>query len=324
MADTGNPLRVLLFFGPTASGKTETLDRLFAGIHAPYKAELVSADSMQVYRGMDIGTAKSDCDLRSRLPHHLVDIRNPNESFNVGDFVRLADEACLDIASRGRLPVVSGGTGFYLKHFVLGLPETPPSDSVVRLALKHRLEAEGIDSLVAELARVDPISAARIHANDEYRILRALEVFHVSGSPVSSFSSLPSSDSPSMQARPAYQFLLVGIQRRREELYRRINERTAFMFENGLPAELAALKEAGYGPQDPGLRAIGYQEFFKEDGNLIENLEAVQTLVARNSRRYAKRQILFFSSLPSVRWIDVEHEDTATKLALELDGFLKK
>ena len=131
---------------------------------------------MQVYRGMDIGTAKPDEGLLGRLPHHLIDIRDPDEPFSVGDFVRLADEACVGIASRGALPVVCGGTGFYLKHFVLGLPEVPPSDLSARAALKAELETRGPEALMSELAAVDPESASRIHVNDHYRLTRALEV----------------------------------------------------------------------------------------------------------------------------------------------------
>jgi tRNA dimethylallyltransferase len=315
------PIPVLLLFGPTASGKTEVLESLFAGEGALFPAEIVSADSMQVYRGMDIGTAKPDLDLRSRLPHHLIDIRDPDEQFSVGDFVRLADEACRDIASRGLLPVISGGTAFYLKNFMLGLSAAPPSDPLVRDALKEELMDRGAAALAQELASVDPVSARRIHAHDVYRILRALEVFRVSGFPLSTF---PVSGNSS-EGRPLYRFLAIGIDRERGELYRRIDQRAHVMFLKGLPAEVEGLLSAGYGREDPALRAIGYREFFGEDGSFSHDFEAIETLVARNSRHYAKRQITFFASLPGVHWVrgDEGGVSLSRVVEAELSAFLK-
>ncbi|MDR0315975.1 MAG: tRNA (adenosine(37)-N6)-dimethylallyltransferase MiaA, partial [Treponema sp.] len=259
--DSKSPIPVLILFGPTASGKTGILLRLFGSASAwSGRAEIVSADSMQVYRGMDIGTAKPSAEEQAQLPHHLIDIRNPDEQFNAGDFVRLADAACADIARRGKLPVISGGTGFYLKNFILGLPEAPPSDSVIRARLREELQEQGAQALMEELARCDPLSAEKIHINDEYRLLRALEVLRLSGKPLSSFQSAASSAD-----RPHYQFLIIGLSRPRDELYRRINLRCAAMFRQGLPDEVRRLYDAGYSPRDPGLRAIGYREFFVED-----------------------------------------------------------
>jgi tRNA dimethylallyltransferase len=299
---------VFILFGPTASGKTAVLERLFA---LGEKAEIISADSMQVYRGMDIGTAKPSLAERAKIPYHLIDIRNPDEQFSAGEFVRLAEAACLDITSRGALPVVSGGTGFYLKNLVLGLSEAPPADQGIRAELKRELLSKGASFLMEELKKVDPVSAGRIHINDEYRLLRALEVYRVSGRPLSSYA-VPPNKGPA-----GFRFLLVGLRRSREELYRRINERTAAMFRAGLPVELRRLYEAGFSPADPGLRAIGYREFFVEDKacsrgwRLSEDLAGVENLVAQNSRRYAKRQITFFASLPDVKWIDCGNDNGA-------------
>jgi tRNA dimethylallyltransferase len=267
---------------------------------------------MQVYRGMDIGTAKPTAQERDALPHHLIDIREPSEQFNVGDFVRLADEACLQIAGRGKLPVVSGGTGFYLKNFILGLSEAPPSDEEVRVQLRKELEEKGASSLMEELAAADPVSAGRIHINDEYRILRALEVYRSCGQPLSSF------EKNAAARRGNFNFIIIGLSRPREELYRRINERCAQMFRAGLADEVKRLFEAGFTPNDPGLRAIGYREFFVEDqeepGNwrLSRDIEGVQALVAQNSRRYAKRQITFFGGIPGVTWIECSRSEAET------------
>ena len=308
---------VLVLFGPTASGKTELLRQLSGEGNKGPKAkfgitnsiEIISADSMQVYRGLDIGTAKPSPEERARVPHHLIDIRNPNEQFNAGDFVRLAEEACLAAAGRGAQPVVSGGTGFYLKNLVLGLSTAPPSDQEMRSTLKNELAERGAASLMEELSKADPVSAGRIHLNDEYRLIRALEVWRISGRPLSSFSEkMPTVKANGTILGTALRFRLVGLRWKREELYRRINERTAAMFRAGLNDEVKHLFEAGYTPLDPGLRAIGYREFFVQDEkgawHLSGDLAAVEALVAQNSRRYAKRQITFFASLPGVEWID--------------------
>jgi len=188
-----------------------------------------------------------------------------------------------------------------------------------------------------ELKRVDPVSAGRININDEYRLSRALEVYRLTGQPLSSYDSPWTRGSPaesparkSPDTRP-FRFLLIGLRRNREELYRRINARAAAMFHAGLPAEVKRLFEAGYTPACPGLRAIGYREFFVEDGGwrLSEDIAGVQALVAQNSRRYAKRQITFFASLPGVKWIDCGSApddgfaDTAARVKREVESFLK-
>jgi tRNA dimethylallyltransferase len=316
-AGQGSQAPVLVLFGPTASGKTELLSRLFSGSGCGVSAELVSADSMQVYRGMDIGTAKPSPHLCKSLPHHLIDIRNPDEPFNAGDFVRLADEACAEIAGRGKLPVLCGGTGFYLKNFILGLSQTPPADFTIREELKRDLAEKGVEVLIGELAEKDPQSAARIHKNDTYRLLRALEVCRSSGLPLSSFSA-HEGDRP-------YRFLIVELVRPRAELYSRINHRCGEMFEAGLAGEVKGLFEKGYTPEDPGLRAIGYREFFIQDADgawgLSEDYEGVQTLVARNSRHYAKRQITFFASIPGLIRLDAD-EKTPEKILDLLNGLI--
>ena len=314
------PIPVLVLFGPTASGKTNVLLRLF---DKGSKAEVISADSMQVYRGMDIGTAKPSAKEIAQLPHHLIDIRNPDEQFNAGDFVRLASAAIMEIAGRGAVPVVSGGTGFYLKNLILGLPQAPPSDEVIRSKLRQELQEKGSAPLIQELARFDPISAERIHPNDEYRLLRALEVLRLCGKPLSSFSvsGAPAADEDA-RFRSLCNFRIIGLSRPREELYSRINDRCAAMFSQGLPDEVRRLYESGYTPRDPGLRAIGYREFFAEDPSseegepgryrLLHDNAGIQALVQQNSRRYAKRQMTFFASLPGAQWIEAGEDDAQT------------
>ena len=273
---------------------------------------------MQVYKGMDIGTAKPSADERKLLPHHLIDICEPSQQFNAGDFVRLADEACREIAGRGKLPVISGGTGFYLKNFIFGLSEAPPSDEKIRSELQLELQEKGADALMLELAKGDPVSAERIHINDEYRLLRALEVLRCYGKPLSSFK-VPTA-AHNRQDKRNFRFIIIGLSRPREVLYKRINYRCAQMFKQGLAEEVQGLHAKGYTPNDPGMRAIGYREFFaeKNDGEdsagwrLLQDTDGIQTLIAQNSRRYAKRQITFFAGLPDVKWIECRKDEAET------------
>jgi tRNA dimethylallyltransferase len=200
---------VVVLVGPTASGKTALLDEVFgsgarrAAFDLP-EAEVISADSMQVYRAMDIGTAKPDPALRARIPHRLVDILEIDEQYTVGDFVRLADEACREIALGGKLPVVSGGTGFYVRNFLCGLPTAPAVDPGMRGRVARDLAERGVAFLRAELATADPESAARIHDKDIYRLTRALEVIRSTGRPMADFAAGPG-------PRAGYRFLTAGL-----------------------------------------------------------------------------------------------------------------
>lgn len=281
---------VVVVFGPTAVGKTDFL------LHFEHIAEIINSDSLQVYRHMSIGTAKPDNSVTSRIPHHLIDCINPDDEFSAGDFVREADKLCQEINGRGKLPIISGGTGFFLKNFIYGLPSAPASSDEIRSQLQKRLEKEGLEAMREELHTKDPESWKRIKPLDSYRILRALEVFYSSGSPLSDFK-LPES------ARSGYRFLLIGLIRDRAELYERINERVESMFKAGLPEEYKKLRAMGYSPNCPGLSAIGYREFsiMEELGSLT--LNDVKELIKQNSRNYAKRQITFFKALPDVHWI---------------------
>ncbi|GMO39067.1 MAG: tRNA (adenosine(37)-N6)-dimethylallyltransferase MiaA [Termitinemataceae bacterium] len=306
------PQFVLVLFGPTASGKTLILQKLFTGNDKICDAEVISADSMQVYRGLDIGTAKPSAELCAMLPHHLIDIRNPNEQFTAGDFTRLATAAIDNILSKGKLPVVCGGTGFYIKNLIEGLPETPPVDAAVRSALQEELSENGQEALFAQLQVCDPVSAARIHINDSYRLVRAMEVYRATGKPLSSFAK-SSAEDQSYGANKA-NFISFALEWDRMQLYQRINKRCDAMFEAGLAAEVKRLFENGCTPYDPAMRAIGYREFFvqnyddpENDGEvcwrLADDLEGIKNLVAQNSRRYAKRQITWFKKIKNVSWL---------------------
>ena len=315
-----NVIPVLVVFGATASGKTALARDFFAknlhadssqslGLRFRGRAEIISADSMQVYRGMDIGTAKPDPVLLQNLPHHLINICTPDEQFCAGDFVRLADTACRDIYSRGKLPVILGGTAFYIRNFLFGLPETPASDANIRTELLSRMKKEGASILMQELAAADPVSAARISIHDEYRIVRALEVLASSGRPLSSFTL-------SKSYRPGYRFLVISLDRPRTELYDRINRRVVRMFTDGLVNEVAGLIAAGYTADDPGMQAIGYREFF-----LFDSAEdpAIRERIQLDSRKYAKRQATFIRALSEVAHV---YAEDYRSIAALLDSFL--
>jgi tRNA dimethylallyltransferase len=284
---------VVVIFGPTAVGKTDLLVQLFP---ETAEAEVIAADSMQVYRHLDVGTAKPGPEVLGRIPHHLISVVEPTHQFNAGEFVRRADALVRQIAARRRLPVVSGGTAYYLRSFLFGLPEAPAGDAEVRRRLRQELEEGGLEPLLQELERVDPVSRERIAPRDSYRVLRALEVWRTAGKPLVEFRT------PS-EARAEYRTLLIGLHRDREELYARIDERVEAMFAAGLVQEIRVLAAAGYGPGDPGMRGIGYQEFFTMKAGCLSWF-GVKDLIQRNSRRYAKRQLTFFRSIPGVGWFD--------------------
>jgi tRNA dimethylallyltransferase len=268
---------------------------------------VVSADSMQAYRGMDIGTAKPDAALRSRLPHHLLDIRGIDEQYTVGDFVRLADEACARIAAAGRLPLLSGGTGFYARNFICGLPTGPAADTALREEVRRDLAERGAAALRDELAARDPRSAERIHENDLYRLTRALEITRGTGRPMSDFAG-PSGP------RSAFRFAVIGIERPREELAARIEARVDAMMAAGLAEETAGLRRAGYGRDAPGMQAIGYREFFEAADDGEPDLARVAEAIKRDTRRYAKRQMTFFRGLPAVEWMPPDSDALAARL----------
>ena len=287
--DKTEGIPVLVITAPTATGKTELLETLFAdNSSSPLagKAEIISADSMQVYKGLDIGTAKPDASFRSHLPHHLIDICSPDYHFGAGEFVSAADVLCQDIWNRRKIPVVCGGTTFYIKSFLYGLPPTPECNAAVRHELERRMKEEGAEVLWQELRGLDPESAGKIHVNDEYRIKRALEVCLSTGKKRSEFE-VPE------KLRSGFKFCIIKLERSREDLYNRIDRRIDQMFELGLADEFAGLRACGLNSDAPGMQAIGYREFFMES-----EIESVKELIKKDTRHYAKKQLTFFRSMP--------------------------
>ena len=280
---------VLVLFAPTAAGKTALLKTLFSqSSHSFFKgtAEIISADSMQVYRGMDIGTAKPDRQLLEELPHHLINIRSPHEQFTVADFTVNAQILCRSVYARGKLPVVAGGTGFYVRSLLTGLPETPSADPALRQELAERMKNEGCEKLYEQLCACDPESARVINAHDAYRIQRALEVYLTTGKKRSEFA-VPK------ELRKGFRFFTLILEPPRSLLYERINSRTDEMFREGLAGEVEGLKAEGYTAADPGMKAIGYREWFTGGTESV-----ICGRIKADSREYAKKQFTFIKGIP--------------------------
>ena len=291
---------MVLLFGPTGVGKTELLSRL-----SRHDIEIISADSMQVYRYMDIGTAKPRADLLKTIPHHLIGVVNPDHQFDVGEFVNRADALSAEISARGNLPVIAGGTAFYLKTFAYGLPGTPPRSPELRRNLQKEAKVRGLAALYSELCRIDPAYAASISSGDPARIVRALEVYRLSGRKLSSYQ-LPRT------LRKAYRFLLIGLMRSREELHRRIDRRVEAMFAAGLAEEVKSLLARGYRWEDPGMKGIGYREFQEMKLGYL-TLPQVKARIKADTRSYAKRQITFFKALPASEWFHPEEHEAVSE-----------
>lgn len=281
------PIPVLL--GPTASGKTE----LSLGLAQALELEILSADSMLVYQGMDIGTAKPSLAERAKVPHHLIDILTPDQPFNAGLFQELADQAIAQAKSRGRQVLVVGGTHLYLKGLIKGLIDIPQAPSEIKQPLYAQLEAEGVAPLHARLSQLDPLAAAELHPNDASRVTRALEVFLATGRSIKAWQA------EHAFAQQRYRPLYLMIERPREELYKRINRRVEVMVEQGLIEEVSRLLEQGYGPELPSMRSIGYKQAVDFlSGNCDHDRMVLE--IQQQSRRFAKKQLTWTRSLPEV------------------------
>lgn len=272
-----------MIVGPTGAGKT----RLSIDLAARVGGEVVSADSQQVYIGMDIGTGKASADERARVPHHLLDVVQPDQEMTAARFIELADQAIADIAARGKPVIICGGTGLYVRALLLGLFEGPPASPEIRA----ELAALGTAALHAELSRVDPPAAAKIDPNDAKRMIRALEVFRLTGEPMSAHQARH--DHRSLPSR--YPARLIGLAPDREALYATIDARVDAMLAAGLEAEVLALRDRGFRPPLRSQQAIGYAELHDLHDGAVERTRAVE-LIKRNSRHYARRQLSWYRS----------------------------
>lgn len=290
--------KLLVIVGPTAVGKTE----LSLGLANHFQGEIISGDSMQVYRGMDIGTAKATPEERAMVPHHLIDIREPDEEFSVMEFQDLVIPLISEINLRDRLPIIVGGTGLYIEsithrfHFA-----NAGQDEGLRQKFQDFAEQYGKEMLHQKLADIDPTTAERLHPNDVKRVIRALEIYHLTGEKMSSFQER-SEQSP-------YELCMIGLTMERALLYQRIDNRVDQMIKQGLIEEVKQLLDIGFVPHMSAMQGLGYKELipYIEGSQGLE--EAVETIKLR-TRRFAKRQLSWFRRMKEVIWFDVTERKT--------------
>ena len=288
------PPKILVICGPTASGKTALAVELALRHHG----EVVSADSMQIYRRMDIGTAKPTREEMRGVPHHMLDVADPEEDFSVARYVDMAAKCVDDILSRGKLPILAGGTGLYIDSLLSGRTFAPfQPDSLLRGQLEEQLRREGGAAMLSRLAQVDPDSAARLHPNDEKRIIRALEVYQSTGKTITQHN-LETQAIP-----PRYDALTLALAfERREDMWSRIDRRVDQMMDQGLVAEVQGLLDSGVPAKCTAMQAIGYKEMaaaLLSGGDVRSAAEEIQL----RSRQYAKRQLTWFRRNKAARWL---------------------
>jgi len=305
--------RVVVILGPTAVGKTEV------GIELAqrWNAEIISADSSAVYRGLDIGSAKPTPEEQQRVRFHLIDVVNPDEVFTAARFRELALQAIEDIQRRGKRVLIVGGTGLYIRVLLHGFSlAPPPADPEIRAHWKAELERVGAPALHERLKQIDPVAAARIHPNDAVRITRALEVYEMTGVPISQWQRRAEAELPALK---------IGLTMPRELLYQRIDARVDQMIQRGMLQEVQQLLQKGYNPEQPALKGLGYRHLIGYIQGRVSWDEAVR-LWKRDTRRFAKRQMTWFRKEPGIHWIDASYGkdhvvQTIEALLMEQGGF---
>lgn len=312
---TGEKPKLIVIIGPTAVGKT----KLSIELAKQLDGEIISGDSMQIYKGMDIGTAKVSEQEMQGIPHYLIDIKEPDESFSVAEFQEIVRKQIEDIHARGKMPMIVGGTGLYIQSVIYDYQFTEtPSDEKVRERMEVFIKAHGIDPLYEKLKEIDPDSAAAIHKNNHRRVIRALEVYEVTGKKFSDYTKEQSQEL-------LYDVSIIGLTMDRDVLYERINHRVDMMMQGGLLEEVKSLYESGLHDVQ-SIQAIGYKELYAYFEGRCTLEEAVEQL-KQNSRRYAKRQLTWFRNKMPVKWIEMEVDkfpEKFTEIFTYIAGKLKK
>ena len=304
--------KIVVICGPTASGKTA----LSIALAKAFDGEVVSADSMQIYRRMDIGTAKPTKQEMDGVPHHMLDVAEPGEAYSVSRYVEEATACVEDILARGKLPIVCGGTGLYIDGLIRGTDYQPAgTDNGIREQLEGEWEAQGAEEMMARLAAVDPDSAARLHLSDKRRILRALEVYLATGETITVHNARTKA------IPPRYEAVMIGLNTEpRQILYDRIDRRVGVMLEQGLSQEVQSLLEDGL-LEGTAAQAIGYKEllaYFRGE----MTLETAADLIRQKSRNYAKRQLTWFRRDERVKWIVYNAPEAAQAVLQEATNYL--
>jgi tRNA dimethylallyltransferase len=295
------PPRIAVICGPTGVGKTTAAIEVALSLGA----QIISADSMQVYRYLDIGTAKPSALEQARILHHMIDIVNPDEPFDAQRFAQMSQNLIYHLAEQGIPVVVAGGTGLYIRAMIHGLFQSGSGNTEIRLNLMEAADMHGIADLYRRLIECDPEAATRIHPNDAFRIIRALEIFESTG------QSISACHREHRLAPPLFDALKIGLSRQREVLYERINRRVDLMVEEGLVDEVKSLLNKGYSSALKPLQSIGYRhvvEFFEGCMSWDDTLQTLK----QDTRRYAKRQLTWFNSDSHVKWIDADRLDEIT------------
>jgi tRNA dimethylallyltransferase len=298
---------IIIIAGPTAVGKTDASILLAQ----EWEAEIVSADSMQIYRDMDIGTAKPTAEQRKLVYHHMIDVADPAHPYSVGDYLRDARNAIDGILKTGGTPIVVGGTGLYIRALMKGLFHGPPADIDLREQLLRKEMESGEGTLYADLARLDPESAVKIHPNDLRRTVRALEVYYLRDRKMSDLQK-----DHSFKDKP-YDFRLLFLVRSRSELYPRIERRVDQMIEQGLEHEVKMLMLKGYSRDLVSMQALGYSHFIDYFSNKA-SLEDTVELLKRDTKRFAKRQFTWFRREPEARWVDITGLEKAGEIVAQI------
>ena len=307
---THNPLLVIV--GPTASGKTA----VSLEIAKHYPIEIISGDSAQFYRGMDIGTAKVSLAERLQVPHHMIDILNPDDNYSVADFKLRVEQLIKDIQSRNRIPALVGGTGLYIESVIYDyqFPEVS-SNPGIRERWNQFADQEGLDALHKQVIKRNPAAVQRIHRNDRKRLIRALEIMEITGAPLSSLAEKRNKVSP-------YTLCMIGLSVDRSALYQRIEQRVDHMLHAGLIHEVEQLMRSGYNEALYSMQAIGYKEVIQYlQGR--SSYEQTVALMKQNSRHVAKRQISWFKTMPQIHWVDVTDATNFHTHLIQINAIMK-
>jgi tRNA dimethylallyltransferase len=311
-----NMLPLIVIAGPTAVGKTDLAIRLAESLDS----EIISADSMQVYKYMDIGTAKPTLEQQRMVKHHLIDIVDPSQDFSVADYQTLFNQAVDMLHHKGKIPLVVGGTGLYIRACLRSFSFSDPGpDQELRQKLREETtDSEGMNALYEQLKKVDPLTAERIHPNDHHRIIRALEVYLRTGIPFSKSQK----DQP---LNSKYQTIYLFLDRNRDELYHRIENRVDQMLDQGLIEEVEELLQKGYSPQLKAMQGLGYQQINQYLQNTISFDEA-RNLIKQKTRNYAKRQLTWFRKEPVDQWVNIsgKNEEFFGEILNYIEGRLNK
>ncbi len=306
---------VVVIVGPTAIGKS----RIAVEVAKAFETEVLTADSRQVYRGMDVGTDKPTEEERQAVPHRLIDLVDPDESFNTGLYRRQAIDEIERLYRDCRLPLVVGGTGLYVRTLLKGLCDAPPADPIVREALRQEAAEQGHDRLYAKLVDVDPVAAARLHPRDESKVIRALEVYQLSGRRMSEFQQ-----EHGFAERP-FAALMIGLNRDRDVLYRRIEGRIDWQLAHGLIEETKQLLAQGYQRDSAAMKGLGYRQVAEHLAGEYDAAEMVRRF-KRDTRHFSKRQMTWFRKEQGIQWLMIEESEsvqhTATRVIEQVDRFL--